>query len=117
MKSVLVKATMLAALLAVGGLCSAHATPSKGPSTKATDKNAAAQTVVLDVQGMHCEGCASAVQTALSKTSGVQKAVVSKAKNQATVTYDPKKTSVPKLIDAVKNAQGMAPYTAKEHKS
>jgi copper chaperone len=117
MKSVFAKATLLVALLAVGGLATAHATPSKGPSTKATDKNAAAQTIVLDIQGMHCEGCASAVQTALTKTKGVHKAVVSKPKDQATVTFDPKQTSVPKLIDAVKNAQGMAPYTAKEHKS
>jgi copper chaperone len=116
MKSVFARATLWVALLAVGGLATAHATP-KGPSTKATDKNAAAQTIVLDIQGMHCEGCASAVQSALAKTKGVQKAVVSKPKDQATVTFDPKQTSVPKLIDAVKNAQGMAPYTAKEHKS
>jgi copper chaperone CopZ len=116
MRSVLAKATLLVALLAVGGLSTARATPSKGPSPLASEKNAAVRTVVLDVQGMECEACASTVQAALARTKGVQKAVVSKPKNQATVTFDPKQTSVPKLIDAVKNAQGMAPYTAKEHK-
>jgi copper chaperone len=117
MKPVLAKAMLLAVLLAVGGLSTARATPSPETAAKAADKNAAVQTVVLDIQGMHCEGCASTVQTALAKTKGVQKAVVSKSKNQAIVTFDAKQTSVPKLIDAVKNAQGMAPYTAKEHKS
>jgi len=60
------------------------------------------------------------VQDALAKVKGVQKAEVSFAKQQATVTYDPKQTNPPALIKAVANTPHMMgrnmKYGAKVHK-
>jgi copper chaperone CopZ len=74
------------------------------------------RTTVLEIEGMQCDGCAKVIHSALAKTKGVKKVSVSRAKKEATVTFDPRETSVAKLIDAIENAQGMAPYKARERK-
>lgn len=48
-----------------------------------------AQVVKLKVTGMHCSSCSTAVQKALSLTTGVEKASVSLTLEQAEVVYDP----------------------------
>ena len=47
------------------------------------------QTVVLEVDGMSCGGCAAGLQQALSKIPGVTEAKVSFDDKQARVVYDP----------------------------
>jgi copper chaperone CopZ len=60
----------------------------------------------LEIDGMHCGHCVAAVSQALGRLDGVQ---VEQVKiGSATVRYDPAKTSVDALIDAV-NDEG---YTA-----
>jgi copper chaperone CopZ len=53
----------------------------------------------------------------LSTAKGVKSAEVSLDKKEARVTYDPKQTNPQKLVSAVKNAHGMAPYSASVKKS
>lgn len=59
------------------------------------------QTVVLDIKGMHCSGCASGIEAMLKRVDGVTKADVSFEERRATVEYDAAKTSPEKLIEAV----------------
>lgn len=47
------------------------------------------QVTKFKVTGMHCSSCSTAVQKALSVTSGVEKASVSLTLEQAEVVYDP----------------------------
>jgi copper chaperone CopZ len=93
-----------------------HSTAAAQTSPVALESREATRTTVLEIEGMQCDGCAKVIRNALAKTKGVKKVSVSRAKSQATVTFDPKETSVAKLIDAIENAQGMAPYKAKERK-
>jgi copper chaperone CopZ len=63
------------------------------------------QQVVLDVQGMTCEGCASTVEKALRSVRGVSAATVSYEKKQA-VVFVPQGQEVPReaLLQAVRQA-------------
>lgn len=48
-----------------------------------------AQVARLEVIGMHCSSCSTAVEKALNGTGGVTEATVSLSLNMAEVTYDP----------------------------
>lgn len=65
--------------------------------------------VDLQVAGMTCAGCASAVQAALMGVDGVEAAYVSATDGTASVAFDGKKTSLDALIAAV---GGAGEYTA-----
>jgi copper chaperone CopZ len=69
-------------------------------------------TVTLAITGMTCEVCVQTVQSALQAVNGVAEAKVSLDTNLAHVTYDPSRTKVKDLLNAVKNAKGMNPYSA-----
>lgn len=109
---------LLVFMLLLAPLFSPVTTPPAAAQTppEAQESREATRTTVLEIEGMQCDGCAKVIHNALAKTKGVKKVSVSRAKSQATVTFDPKETSVAKLIDAIANAQGMAPYKAKERK-
>ena len=70
-------------------------------------KPAATRTVALQVQGLHCPPCADAVRSALARAKGVKKAQVSFEKKHATVTYDPKATTVTRIIQVVRGTPHM----------
>lgn len=59
------------------------------------------QTVVLDIKGMHCTGCASGIEAMLRRVDGVTKADVSFEEKLATVEYDPAKASQEKIIATI----------------
>jgi len=59
---------------------------------------------VLQVSGMHCSSCSSAVEKALKKVPKVLKASVSLSTNQAEVLFEPGTVMVSDLLQAVKNA-------------
>ena len=63
----------------------------------------AGKTIDLPVEGMSCAGCAASVEAALRRTPGVQDAAISLAEKSARASYDPAKTSVRTLADAVKS--------------
>ena len=51
------------------------------------------QVAKLEVLGMHCSACSSAVESALGAIQGVQHCAVSLTMQQAEVEYDPVTTS------------------------
>lgn len=51
--------------------------------------DAHAELITLEITGMHCAACSSAVEAALNSVPGVQKAVVSLSLHQAEVAYKP----------------------------
>jgi Cu+-exporting ATPase len=55
----------------------------------------------LDVSGMHCASCVGSIEGALSALEGVAEASVNLATERASVVYDPRRTSVRELVDAV----------------
>jgi len=60
--------------------------------------------VQLDVEGMVCAACQSAVQRTLQQTPGVLKANVSLLTNRAAVTFDPQLVQPGKLVEQVQEA-------------
>ncbi len=60
--------------------------------------------VELAVKGMHCENCVTSVTEALKAIHGVKLARVSLENERADVTYDPAKTSLQALKEAVEAA-------------
>ena len=60
---------------------------------------------------MTCASCVARVEGALSKLDGVQTASVNLATEKASVTFDPEKVTVPRLLEAVKE-RGYTPVTA-----
>lgn len=59
-------------------------------------------TVKLDVDGMHCGGCVSRVESALDAVDGVERVDVSLDRHEATVEGDG--VGVPDLVAAVEDA-------------
>ncbi len=59
---------------------------------------------VLDVAGMSCAACASAIERALRKLPGVARASVNFAASKAYVEFDPTRVDHPALAEAVRRA-------------
>jgi len=57
--------------------------------------------VILKLRGMSCASCANNIEDAIRSVPGVSHASVNFGAEQATVTYDPKKTDVATLQNAV----------------
>ncbi|MCH7823613.1 MAG: heavy-metal-associated domain-containing protein [Acidobacteria bacterium] len=53
------------------------------------------------MEGMVCDGCTAKVKNALEEVEGVTKAEVDLAKATAVVTYDPDKTTIEAMQQAV----------------
>src|SRR2546426_10889895 len=64
----------------------------------------AAERLTLPVRGMHCAACVGNVERALTSVPGVDEATVNLATEKATVTFDPTRTDVTRLQDAVARA-------------
>lgn len=64
--------------------------------------------IIIKIEGMMCGHCQASATKAISSMNGVSLVNVNLEKNQATVTYDPKKTNV----DAIKAAIVDAGYKA-----
>ncbi|BAP18295.1 heavy metal translocating P-type ATPase [cyanobacterium endosymbiont of Epithemia turgida] len=62
------------------------------------------KTYHLKLQGMSCAGCASAIEKVIQEVEGVTQGNVNFAISQATVTYDPTKTNLSVIQQAVKDA-------------
>jgi len=68
--------------------------------------------VELPIMGMTCSACVRNVERALSKTDGVEVAVVNFATERASVNYDPAQTNLEGLINRVQDS-GYGVVTAK----
>jgi mercuric ion binding protein len=62
------------------------------------------KTAIIEIKGMTCPLCTTAIKKSLKKTKGVIKAKVRLNTQKATVIFDDTKVSKKKLLDAVKNA-------------
>jgi Cu+-exporting ATPase len=62
------------------------------------------KTETLDIEGMTCASCASFVEKSLSRTPGVQRAIVNFATEKATIDYLPTQASPATLKEAVVKA-------------
>lgn len=58
-------------------------------------------TVTFKIEGMHCDGCASIVQSMLERQPGTKKATVSFTDAHARVLYDPQTVSEEQLAAVV----------------
>lgn len=59
------------------------------------------KSVVLQVQGMHCGGCAQSVKRLLEREPGVQSAEVTYETGEARVVFDPARLDERRLIAVV----------------
>ncbi len=67
----------------------------------------------LQLSGLHCAACSGIIEQALSRVDGVRAASVSAASERATVRWDPSRTRLSSLIEAVRAAgYGAAPDAA-----
>lgn len=65
---------------------------------------AAPHEVVIDVKGMTCPLCTTAIKHSLKKTPGVLHTRVSLSKKMARVRYDDNQTDTPALLEAIRRA-------------
>jgi P-type Cu+ transporter len=81
-----------------------RATPRRPARLAWKDSNMATQQLELPITGMTCASCVRRVEKALGKTAGVEAASVNIATEQATVSFDPARTSPAQLQAAVEGA-------------
>lgn len=68
------------------------------------------ETVMIQVEGMTCSACSSAVERGLKKLEGVKEAYVNLTSEKATISYDPTLVKTIKLKEAITKAG----YTPKD---
>lgn len=61
------------------------------------------KTTILNIDGMHCAGCARTIEALLSRVAGVRKAEASFDARQARIMHDPNQASTADLAAAVAN--------------
>lgn len=59
------------------------------------------KTLVLTIEGMHCEGCAETIKALLAVEAGVKASAVSFQEGSARVFYDPVAVDEKKLVAAI----------------
>lgn len=62
------------------------------------------ESVTLQIGGMHCTGCSSAVEKALKKQEGIIQANVNLAAEKAFVDYNPSQISLDAIRESIENA-------------
>ena len=69
--------------------------------------------LTLKIRGMSCASCSSTIEQAISSVPGVRECTVSFGAEQATVKYNPQKTNLKQIQDAV-DAAGYQAYPLEE---
>ena len=62
------------------------------------------QTAILNINGMTCMGCVASIKKVLEEIAGVSDSDISLKKEQAKIQYDPEKTNINKLKEAIVGA-------------
>ena len=70
-------------------------------------------TATLKLRGMSCASCASSIEDAIRSVPGVSECNVNFGAEQATIQYDPQKTNIEKIQEAVE-ATGYSSYSLQE---
>jgi copper chaperone CopZ len=76
----------------------ASTSPPVGTTPKRVDN------ITLAVRGMFCGSCATAVKKALARLPGIIDVAVEVERDRVTVTYNPRKASVPQMVEAIRKA-------------
>lgn len=74
------------------------------PSASTVNGRRGSDVIRLRIEGMHCGGCVSRVQSALARIPGVSTATVNLMTQTATVAGDPSLASGSALVDAIRGA-------------
>jgi copper chaperone len=96
----------LASVIVAAGLVAANQASQNAQTgaiapAKAAIAASATKTTVLNISGMNCGGCVASVGEVLNRIEGVQDVVASPEKQEATITYDPARTSPEALAKAL----------------
>ncbi len=67
-------------------------------------------TVTIKLRGMSCASCANSIEDAIRSVPGVSNSSVNFGAEQATITYDPRKTNIEKIQEAIE-AAGYSSYS------
>jgi copper chaperone CopZ len=62
------------------------------------------RTAIFKIEGMHCSGCARAIEALLSVEPGVRKVGVSLEAREARILFEPHTVSEDRLAAAISNA-------------
>lgn len=80
-------------------------------NNESTEKVTTIEIVVINVSGMHCEGCEKTISDALSALEGVQDARASFTEEQAKVKYDPAIVSIEEFTAVIEDkGYGVSDY-------
>ncbi|MDF5707327.1 MAG: heavy metal translocating P-type ATPase [Nostoc sp. S4] len=71
------------------------------------------ENTILKLRGMSCASCARGIEDAINSVPGVNECIVNFGAEQATVKYDPKRTDLEAIQEAV-NAAGYSAYPLQE---
>ena len=61
-------------------------------------------TVTFKIEGMHCDSCATNIQSLLERNTGVQKAVASFKEGEARILYDSNAVTEEQLVAVIENS-------------
>ena len=65
--------------------------------------------VLLNIEGMHCAGCAGRVEKALARVAGVSAARVNLVTNQASVAFQPEQVRPEERAECMENGHMASP--------
>ena len=78
---------------------------------ESTEKIASVEIIIINVSGMHCEGCEKTITDALSALEGAKGVRVSFIEEQAKVKYDPSIVGIEEFKAAIEGAgYGVSAY-------
>ena len=116
MKSYLRWGTLAAAIVAAGLVVASRAPQNAATSAPGSGKTtiaaSATKTTVLSVPGLNCGSCVATVGEVLNKIDGVADIQANPNTQEATVTYDPAKTTPEALAKAITDYEGGHDFTA-----
>jgi copper chaperone CopZ len=61
-------------------------------------------TVTFKIEGMHCDGCATNIQSLLDRKAGVKKAAASFKEGEARILYDSNAVTEEQLVALIENS-------------
>ena len=70
------------------------------------------KSVTLEVEGMHCEGCAQTIKALVDAEPGVRAADVSYKERQARILYDPQTIAEDQLVKVIEKGGYRVPAQA-----
>jgi len=80
------------------------AAPTRKPIQPRKARRTDMKSLALEIQGMHCEGCAGTIEALLTREPGVKAASISYAAGKGQILYDPVATDPARIEATIKQA-------------